>query len=235
MAPRVRIRVPSRSALRLVGDPILSQASRALAPGEVLPPSLLRRMRKCLTSEGAAEAISAVQVGEPVRAIMIAKADDASAPPRLLLNPRIVKQSKRREADWESCLSVPDYCGLVLRAHRVMAAYETAEGETVERNLSGYAYTSRFHRGTHQLMRLTWRGRFAARVFQHEVDHLDGIVFTEKALPRSLGHLSSLATPARRDALRKEVLRDLPNADLSEAEREVWDTVSLWECVGPRQ
>ena len=72
--------------------------------------------------------------------------------------------------------------------------------------------------------RFICRGRFPARVFQHELDHLDGIVYTEKALPRSIGHLSRLHTPALRDALRQEVPRDLPHASLSEAERAEWDS-----------
>ena len=132
MAPRRR----SIGSLRLLGDPVLAHVSRELAQGEALQPTLLRRMRKCMVNAGGS-AISAVQVGEPVRAMMVSKAGDLSAPPRLVLNPRILKQSKRREVDWESCLSVPDYTALVSRPHRVVAAYETADGETVERVLSG--------------------------------------------------------------------------------------------------
>eukprot|EP00966_Prymnesium_polylepis_P307329 7102018-Prymnesium_polylepis.1 len=123
-------------SLRLLGDPVLARVSRELAQGEALQPSLLRRMRKCMVEAGGS-AVSAVQVGEPVRAMMVSKAGDLSAPPRLVLNPRILKQSKRREVDWESCLSVPNYTALVSRPHRVVAAYETTDGESVERVLSG--------------------------------------------------------------------------------------------------
>ena len=138
MAMRRRVQVRRESALQLVGDPVLTQVSREVAEGETLPPSLLRNMQKHLASQKGA-AISAVQVGEPIRAVMVANIANGSAPPRLIINPRVIRQSKQRAIEWESCLSVPNYAGLVARPRRIVAAYETAEGSTIERILTGCA------------------------------------------------------------------------------------------------
>ena len=54
-------------------------------------------------------------------------------------------------------------------------------------------------------------------VFQHELDHLDGIVYTEKALPRSLSHVSQIGSSTLRDAIRREVLRDVQGMDVPQA------------------
>ncbi|KAL1526006.1 hypothetical protein AB1Y20_020830 [Prymnesium parvum] len=188
--------------LRLAGDPILSKVSRQLSPGEALPRALLREMRHALLHERGS-AVSAVQLGFPLRAVLVGHTTRPASPPRLLLNPRVLARSSRREADWETCLSVPGLAALVWRPLQLVAAYETSSGRTAERSLRG----------------------FAARMLEHEIDHLDGVLFTEKAIPGSLLPVEQLHSAAIRDSVRERLLRDVPHASLvPESQRSAWDS-----------
>lgn len=76
----------------------------------------------------------------------------------VFINPVIIKTSKKKTYVMEGCLSVPGKYGKVSRAEKVTIEAYDAEGK-------------KFRRGASQLY---------ARVMQHEVDHLNGILFTEK-------------------------------------------------------
>ncbi|MBF2029304.1 MAG: peptide deformylase [Oscillatoriales cyanobacterium C42_A2020_001] len=108
--------------------------------------------------------IAAPQVGERVRLFIVASRPNPRYPyapemePTAMLNPRIVSHSGETEKGWEGCLSVPGMRGLVPR-------YTAIEVE----------YTGRD--GTLQRQTLT---DFVARIFQHELDHLDGKVFLDR-------------------------------------------------------
>lgn len=100
--------------------------------------------------------IAAPQIGVQERMIIIETGEGAQA----FINPRIVKKSIRKVESEEGCLSVPGVFGTV-RRHRgvVVEAYnEQAEPVTI--------------RAEH----------FPATVFQHEIDHLDGILFIDKVI-----------------------------------------------------
>ena len=78
--------------------------------------------------------------------------------PVAVINPEILWTSNALEKDWEGCLSVPGIRGLVPRPDAVRVRYLDRDGEPVEREFSG----------------------FAARVFLHENDHLDGITWLDR-------------------------------------------------------
>ena len=80
-------------------------------------------------------------------------------------NPEIAAASGEMEEDWEGCLSVPGLRGLVPRHRVISAVWRDAEGKRCAAELQG----------------------FAARVFQHELDHLDGVLFLDRV--RGLGDL----------------------------------------------
>lgn len=84
--------------------------------------------------------------------------------PIAVINPKIIESSKKMTRDWEGCLSIPGIRGLVLRSDWVDVSFATREGEKV---------------------RVTFEG-FVARIFQHEHDHLNGIVFLDRTNPRDL-------------------------------------------------
>lgn len=77
--------------------------------------------------------------------------------PTAVINPEILWQSEKLEKDWEGCLSVPGIRGRVPRPDAIGVRYQTRDGETVEREFSG----------------------FAARVFLHEHDHLEGMTWLD--------------------------------------------------------
>ena len=81
--------------------------------------------------------------------------DDSAAPLTVLVNPEVEVVAGATATDWEGCLSIPGMTGAVPRAHRIRYRGTTLEGETIEREVAG----------------------FHARVVQHEVDHLDGILY----------------------------------------------------------
>ena len=179
---------PSSSAayaLRLAGSRVLRSVARPVRSGEAssLDP-LLVAMTDLLRSEKA-RGLSAPQLGESLRLFMltdtekITDPEEAAKSPIVALNPRILRRSKGRRVDWEACLSVPDYGALVSRPARIEVAYETLEGGEVRRALHGDL----------------------ARVFQHEIDHLDGVLFLERMLPTSLTHQSLILDPQRREEI----------------------------------
>ena len=100
--------------------------------------------------------ISAIQIGIPWRIFL------AGDPAELFINPRILERSSITKQDWEGCLSCPDLQVRVRRSHSVVMEYNTfndsGEYITVKRKFKG----------------------FDARVVQHEFDHLNGILITDK-------------------------------------------------------
>jgi peptide deformylase len=106
--------------------------------------------------------IAAPQIGEPLRIAIVdatrSLRHSAEAQGRfVLLNPRIVHQ-EGEQLFREGCLSVPDYTGNVRRAIRVTVQALGTGGEAVE----------------------VMAERFEAVVFQHELDHLEGVLFLDR-------------------------------------------------------
>ncbi|MBD2388162.1 peptide deformylase [Cylindrospermum sp. FACHB-282] len=108
--------------------------------------------------------IAATQVAESYRLFILASHPNARYPyaplmePTAIINPKIIAHSTEVVKGWEGCLSVPGIRGLVPR-------YQAIEVEYIDRN------------GELQTQTLT---DFVARIFQHENDHLDGIVFVDR-------------------------------------------------------
>lgn len=117
-------------------------------------------------------AIAAPQIGVPLRIFLVEdmavrrSEDDAATeesepriPTLVAINPTITKTSRERALSGEGCLSVPDAYGYVERATRATLRAYDEHGQPYERGASG----------------------LLAQIFQHEVDHLDGILFTDRA------------------------------------------------------
>ena len=108
--------------------------------------------------------IAAPQVFLSKRIIIVASRPNLRYPdapemnPVVMVNPEILSFSEECLLGEEGCLSVPDQRGQVLRAAQIKVRYFTLEGHQVEREFSG----------------------FPARIVQHEVDHLNGILFVER-------------------------------------------------------
>lgn len=78
--------------------------------------------------------------------------------PEVVINPTIVERSQEMVKDWEGCLSIPGIRGEVPRHRHIQVRYQTLDGTVIERSFSD----------------------FVARIFQHEDDHLHGIVFLDR-------------------------------------------------------
>lgn len=77
-----------------------------------------------------------------------------------VFNPKILSSSKKTEGKFEGCLSVPNYWGEVIRHSSVKVSYQNETGKTVVKTITG----------------------LLAHIFQHEIDHLNGIIFTDRVL-----------------------------------------------------
>ena len=104
--------------------------------------------------------LAAPQVGKNVRICVIGKAADKKLKEDLvLINPIWEKTSKKTNVDTEGCLSVPKTFGKVKRYTRIHVTALDRDANEIEFNAKN----------------------FFARVIQHEVDHLDGVLFIDKA------------------------------------------------------
>ena len=109
-------------------------------------------------------AIAAPQIGIPLRIFLVhntskAKEDAGILPDLVAINPRILKLSKQKKVVGEGCLSVPEEYGAVKRSVRATLRALDEDGNEYERGATG----------------------LLAQIFQHEVDHLDGTLFVDKA------------------------------------------------------
>jgi peptide deformylase len=134
----------------------------------VLPASdavraLIDDLRETL-SDANGVGIAAPQVYESAALFIVASRPNPRYPdaplmePEVAINPEIVDRSDELVKGWEGCLSIPGIRGDVPRHRRLRVRYQTIEGLIIEKELSD----------------------FVARIFQHEDDHLRGIVFLDR-------------------------------------------------------
>jgi peptide deformylase len=158
--------------LLLLGHPLLWTPSAPAEPGtrdvRELVDDLGATLADFREKKGFGRAIAAPQIGKLVRVVFLNVGE-----PQPLLNPTITWRSDEQMELWDDCFSFPDLMVRVRRAVEIKVAYQDAHGiarELVAKN---------------QL----------AELLQHEIDHLDGILATDRAID------------ARALAMRCEVLR----------------------------
>jgi peptide deformylase len=137
--------------------PSLRERSRELTAEEVKTPEFQAYLDQLTTTMFVADGvgIASPQVGRNIRAIIVNLPNGAEA----FVNPVITKKSEALTDSEEGCLSVPGKYGLVKRHKRVTVEALNRHGRRVELDLKN----------------------FPAIIFQHEIDHLDGILFIDKA------------------------------------------------------
>lgn len=106
--------------------------------------------------------LAAPQVNVPWRVLVVEYTHDEGAPPEryALVNPKVVYLSPETEVGTEGCLSIPGVFGDVQRARSIIIKGQDRYGQPVTIRAHGWL----------------------ARIFQHEIDHLNGILFIDKAL-----------------------------------------------------
>lgn len=108
--------------------------------------------------------LAAPQVAAAHRLFIIASRANPRYPhaptlePTAVINPSITAYGNEIVKDWEGCLSIPGIRGLVPRYRAIEVEYISREGQKQKQELTD----------------------FVARIFQHELDHLDGIVFLDR-------------------------------------------------------
>jgi peptide deformylase len=159
--------------IMVVGEPVLRTPAVPLSRGELADPDTQRFIDDLIETKRAANGagLAANQVGDRRRiAIVEVEPDNPRYPYKppvpltVLVNPRIVGGSTAQIEINEGCLSVPDLRGAVLRSAEVEVEYQDRAGAT---------------------RRQTVRG-LTAGTFQHEIDHLEGVLFLDRVRdPRS--------------------------------------------------
>jgi peptide deformylase len=158
--------------IRQYPDPVLRMQAREVASFDDDLRRLAERMTQ-LMQEASGVGLAATQVGTLQRLFVLqAQAEDE---PRVIVNPRIVDRSEETFGDDEGCLSLQGVSVPVERALRVTIEGKDEKGEDVRLELEEHA----------------------ARVAQHELDHLDGVLIIDRTTPA-----------ARREAL--GILRPVP-------------------------
>lgn len=147
-----------------IGHPVLRQVSREVTLEELASPQFQQLLDDLLDTmiEYDGTGLAAPQVHAPYRAVVLTLTDHRG--PEFFVNPRITVLSDTTRRTWEGCLSVEGFRALVERPDHVRI-------EAVDRD------------GTEKVLEI--RG-FGAVVLQHECDHLDGVIYVDRAMPRSL-------------------------------------------------
>jgi peptide deformylase len=163
-------------------NPLLRKVAEPIPVADIPSPkirSLIKDMKALLSKEEYGVALAAVQVGEPVRLFIVSgkalardarnardeehdddeeKLEPPPLPDQVYINPELVKLSRGRKDKHEGCLSIRGKWGIVPRAEKATLRAYDETGRKFTRGASG----------------------FLAHVFQHEMDHLEGILYTDK-------------------------------------------------------
>ncbi|MFB2835410.1 peptide deformylase [Floridanema evergladense] len=147
-----------------LGNPILRQQAQ---PIDDVRDEQIQKLIDDLIDTAVAQngvGIAAPQVARSYRLFIVASRPTLRYPnapsmtPTAMINPRIIGHSTEVVKDWEGCLSVPGIRGLVPRYQTIEVEYTTRDGKLEKQELTD----------------------FVARIFQHESDHLDGLVFLDR-------------------------------------------------------
>jgi peptide deformylase len=153
--------------IRIWGDPVLTRRAQAVDRITSEERKLIKDMIDTMNAADGA-GLAAPQVGVSKRIFVFRRGDDTHA----LINPRIMRREGGRKVDSEGCLSIPGVQAKVARYKRVIITGRDERGRTV---------TLECEDGDEQ-------GR-AGTCVQHELDHLDGVMYVDKAEPGTLAWL----------------------------------------------
>lgn len=150
--------------LAQIGDPVLRRKTQDIE--HFADPHLQEFIDHLIATGISANGvgIAAPQVSQSYRLFIVASRPNARYPyaprmePTAMINPRIIRHSGEQVKDWEGCLSVPGVRGLVPRFSEIEVTYLDRWGQPQQHILKD----------------------FVARIFQHEFDHLEGILFVDR-------------------------------------------------------
>jgi peptide deformylase len=165
-----------REVLKM-GAPLLRQVADPVLHFDAALAELIADMDETMRALHGA-GIAAPQIGVDARVVIFELEENpryphiAPVPYTVLVNPQLTVLGEEQDEGWEGCLSVPGMRGLVPRFRRLRYQGFDAHGIPIDRSVEG----------------------FHARVVQHEVDHLDGILFPQRVQDlRNFGFEDALA------------------------------------------
>ena len=156
-------------------DPVLRAIAKEVPKKDIDSPKIhkiIEDMKIALASQDDGVAIAAPQIGHSLRMFVVSgkvigyikdgdSEDDGTSkyPDQVFINPVITKSSREKETMEEGCLSVRYFYGKVRRSKKVTLVAYNENGEKIQRGVTG----------------------LMAQIFQHETDHLNGVLFTDTA------------------------------------------------------
>jgi len=185
------------------GDPVLRKKGRALTKEEIGSPwiqELIESMRDAMR-EAPGVGLAAPQIGESIQLAVIedraeyltdlsadqlAKYQRAAIPFHVIINPKLTVVDDSSTAFFEGCLSVTGFSAVVERALNVRVECLNERGEELTINAQGWY----------------------ARILQHEIDHLNGIIYVDRMKTRTLTTAENMFRFWRNKSVQK-VIADL--------------------------
>ncbi len=150
-----------------MGHPVLRQKARELTVKEIRSPEIEKLIDDMIETmeEYGGIGLAAPQVHESIQLALIGFDDEnerypgqGEQPLKVLFNPKITVLDSKEQGFWEGCLSVPELRGLVYRPRKIQVDYLDREGKPQKIVAED----------------------FLATVFQHELDHLAGVLYIDR-------------------------------------------------------
>lgn len=147
-----------------LGDAVLRTMAKSIQTNAIASHAQLMADMSITLETSAGVGLAAPQISESVRMIIVASRpterypNAPMMPPTIMINPAYTVLNETMEVDWEGCLSIPSIRALVPRHQSIGVTYLDQAGSYHEMPLQG----------------------FVARIFQHEVDHLQGMVYLDR-------------------------------------------------------
>ncbi len=141
------------------GDPILRKTAEPVVTFDEELREFAEAMVATMRSERGV-GLAAPQVGRSIQVIIALRMEDGEnvdVPAEILVNPKIIFASKETSSCEEGCLCIPGVSSTVIRAREVEVEYQDTTGE----------------------VRRVRSDKFFARILQHEIDHLKGVLFID--------------------------------------------------------
>ena len=145
-----------------MGHPVLRERARPLDKSDIKSAVVQKLIDDMIDTmhEYHGVGLAGPQVHEGLRMFVALLDDepDSKSPAAVVINPEIIPNAQAHEEGWEGCLSIPDIRGMVPRYTDITLKATDRDGRNVDLKLK----------------------KFAARVAQHETDHLDGVLFFDR-------------------------------------------------------
>lgn len=147
------------------GNPVLRKKTKPLTLAQIQSPEVQKLIPVMFrTMKDIGVGLAAPQIGLSLRlAVIEIKASDPRVkvepfPKTVVINPTILSYSKKQLPQWEGCLSLRDVAAQAVRSESVVVSYVDEKGVKHKQEFKG----------------------FTAQVFQHEIDHLNGVLYVDR-------------------------------------------------------